>query len=46
MKFNLTPLEFFVFLLVCLLLYLWPKYGRRLRRCLQAYFHQRRGHVS
>lgn len=37
MKFNLTLLEFCVFLFVCLVIYGWSKYGRRLRGRLVAY---------
>ena len=43
MKINLTFLEFSIFLLICLVLYVWLKYGRRLRRWLEAYFRRRRG---
>ena len=43
MKFNPTPLEFALFVYVCLAIYIWTKHGRRLRRWLQDYFHQRRG---
>jgi len=38
MKFNPTSLEFLIFLLTCLSLYVWLKYGRRIRRWLQDYF--------
>ena len=41
MKFNLTPLECFVFLLLCLAIYIWTKYGCRIRRWLQDYFRRR-----
>ncbi len=43
MKFNLTFLEFLVFLLACLSLYVWLKHGRRIRRWLQDFFRRRRG---
>ena len=43
MKFNPTPLECFLFIFVCLAVYIWTKHGRRLRRWLQNYFRQRRG---
>ncbi|MCP4421209.1 MAG: hypothetical protein GY805_31745 [Chloroflexi bacterium] len=43
MKFNPTFLEFLVFFLTRLSLYVWSKYGRRIRRWLQDYFRRRRG---
>jgi len=43
MKFNLTLLEWLVFLLLCLAIYIWTKHGRRIRRWLQDYFCRRRG---
>jgi hypothetical protein len=43
MKFNPTPLECILFIFVCLAIYIWTKHGRRLRRWLRDYFHQRRG---
>jgi len=43
MKFNLTPLEFFVFHLICIFVTIWSKHGRKIRRWLQDYFRQRRG---
>ncbi len=43
MKFNLTPLEFILFLLLYILLHLWQKFGHRCQRWLQDYFHGRRG---
>ena len=43
MKFNPTFLEFLIFLLTCLSLYVWLKHGRRIRRWLQDYFRRRRG---
>ncbi len=42
MKFNPTALEFVVFLLVCLAVYFWTRYSRRLRRWWQDYFRKRR----
>ena len=43
MKFNPTFLEFLIFLLTCLSLYVWLKHGRRIHRWLQEYFRRRRG---
>ncbi len=43
MKFNLTPLKITLFFCVCLAVYTWIKYGRRIRRWIQDYLHQRRG---
>ncbi|MDA1330471.1 MAG: transposase [Chloroflexi bacterium] len=43
MKFNLTPLEFLVFVLACLAVFVWTKYGRRIRRWWHDYFRRRRG---
>jgi transposase-like protein/IS1 family transposase len=38
MNFNLPPLEILVFLLLYFILFLWLKFGRRLRRWLRHYF--------
>ena len=43
MKFNPTFLEYLLFLLTCLSLYVWLKYGRRIRRWLGDYFRRHRG---
>jgi transposase len=43
MKFNLTRLEISVFFLVCLVIYIWTKHGRRIHYWLQGFFRQRQG---
>ena len=43
MKFNLTPLETVIFFLICLFIFIWTNYGRKIRSWLQDYFRQRRG---
>ena len=43
MKFNPTFLEILVFLLVCLVIFIWTTHGRKFRRWLRDYFQQRRG---
>ena len=43
MKFNLTFLEIFVFSIVSFFIFIWTKYGRKIRRWLQDYFRRRRG---
>lgn len=43
MKFNPTFLEILIFLTVCILIFIWTKYGRKIRRWLQDYFRRHRG---
>jgi hypothetical protein len=43
MKLNLTPLEVILFVVVNLIVYIWTRYGKRIRRWWEERRKQRRG---